>query len=398
MVSNRSSALAMIRINLSKSNESYILNLNEKLLPSVSSSSALLWIYFLVGLGVALQVGAANWDIIWHGLVNVESFFSPPHTALYSGVGLSLIATVVGIVISIRRKFSSKSPYSVYRSIPDPLKLIALGCLVEVFSGQFDNWWHTNFGFDGLLSPPHLMLISGMLLSIMGALIGTHLFESRRNFKIISEMICYGILWMITINFVFMFTLPFSEGQYFDFNPSPTVALILGSTLPSIFTAIIFYSLQNIQFPFRMTVVTATLMAMQSSATITSNNYFVGLLPIYLLNILIPISLDVISIITKNYKVSPKSNKNHKRIIFSIAISFFFITLFFPWSVNMFKSFFEINLITFESVLIFEQLLWSFIVPVLMPVSIMAAYLGLLIWKKFYEHSKLTKKFRVVAG
>lgn len=399
MVSNRKSELYMIRINLSNSNEFYILNFNEKLLPSLSSSSALLWIYFLVGLGVALQVGAANWDIIWHGLVNVESFFSPPHTALYSGVGLSLIATVVGIVISIRRKFSLKSPYSIYRSIPDPLKLIALGCLVEVFSGQFDNWWHTNFGFDGLLSPPHLMLISGMFLSIMGALIGTHLFESRRKFKIISEMICYGILWMITINFVFMFTLPFSEGQYFDFNPSPTVALILGSTLPSIFTAIIFYSLQNIQFPFRMTVVTATLMAMQSSATITSNNYFVGLLPLYLLNILIPISLDVISIITKNYnKVSPKSNKNHKRIIFSIAISFFFITLFFPWSVNMFKSFFEINLITFESVLIFEQLLWSFIVPVLMPVSFMSAYLGLLIWKKFYEHSKLTKKFKVVAG
>lgn len=399
MVSNRKSELYMIRINLSNSNEFYILNFNEKLLPSLSSSSALLWIYFLVGLGVALQVGAANWDIIWHGLVNVESFFSPPHTALYSGVGLSLIATVVGIVISIRRKFSLKSPHSIYRSIPDPLKLIALGCLVEVFSGQFDNWWHTNFGFDGLLSPPHLMLISGMLLSIVGALIGTHLFESRRKFKIISEMICYGILWMITINFVFMFTLPFSEGQYFDFNPSPTVALILGSTLPSIFTAIIFYSLQNIQFPFRMTVVTATLMAMQSSATITSNNYFVGLLPLYLLNILIPISLDVISIITKNYnKVSPKSNKNHKRIIFSIAISFFFITLFFPWSVNMFKSFFEINLITFESVLIFEQLLWSFIVPVLMPVSFMSAYLGLLIWKKFYEHSKLTKKFKVVAG
>jgi hypothetical protein len=270
---------------------------------------------------------------------------------------------------------------------------------VEVFSGQFDNWWHTNFGFDGLLSPPHLMLISGMLLSIMGALIGTHFFESRRKFKIISEMICYGILWMISINFVFMFTLPFSEGQYFDFNPSPTVALILGSTLPSIFTAIIFYSLQNIKFPFRMTVVTATLMAMQSSTTITSNNYFAGLLPLYLLNILIPLSLDVISIITKNYnKVSPKSNKNHKRIIFSIAISFFFITLFFPWSVNMFKSFFEINLITFESVLIFEQLLWTFIVPVLMPVSFMSAYLGLLIWKKFYEHSKLTKKFKVVAG
>ena len=99
-----------------------------------------------------------------------------------------------------------------------------------------------------------------------------------------------------------MFTLPFSEGQYFDFNPSPGAALVLGSTLPGIFTAIIFYSLQNLPFPFRMTVVTATLMTIQSSATITSNNYFVGLFPLYLLNILMPFSLDIISIYTQKNK------------------------------------------------------------------------------------------------
>ena len=372
------------------------MNLNGQLSPSLSSSSALLWIYFLVAIGLALQVGAANWDIIWHGVVNVESFFTPPHTVLYSGVGLSLIATVVGIVVSIIQKTSLTNPFSVYRSIPNPLKIIVLGCLVEVFSGQFDNWWHANFGFDGLLSPPHLMLISGMLISIIGALIGTHLFGSHKKFKILSEMICYGILWMIAINFVFMFTLPFSDGQYFDFNPSPTVALILGSTLPSIFTAVIFYSVQNLQFPFRMTVVTATLMTIQSSATITSNNYFASLLPLYLLNIFIPITLDVISILTqKNKNISTKLD-DHNRIIFSIAISFFFVTMYFPWSVNMFKSFFGIDLITFESVLILEQLLWKFVVPILIPVSIVSAYLGLLIWKKLYEHSKLTNMFKVV--
>jgi len=396
MVSYFKRVFGVIRINLSKDIDTYILNLNGELSPSLSSSSALLWIYFLVAIGVALQVGAANWDIIWHGVVNVESFFTPPHTVLYTGVGLSLIATVVGIVVSIRRRTSLTSPFSIYRSIPNPLKLIVLGCLVEVFSGQFDNWWHTNFGFDGLLSPPHLMLISGMLISIIGAIIGTHLFESHKKFKIMSEMICYGILWMISINFVFMFTLPFSDGQFFNFNPSPTAALILGSILPSIFTAVIFYSLQNIQFPFRMTVVTATLMTIQSSATITSNSYFANLLPLYLVNILIPISLDVISIFTQNNKnVSAKFNV-HKRIIFSVAISFFFITIYFPWSVNMFKSFFGIDLITFESVLIFEQLLWKFIVPILMPVSFVSAYLGLLIWRKMYEHSKFTNMFKVV--
>lgn len=366
-------------------------------LSSSLSSSTFLWIYFLVAIGVALQVGAANWDIIWHGVVNVESFFTPPHTVLYSGVGLSLIATFAGILFSIRQKTSLKKPYSIYYKIPNPLKLIALGCLVEVFSGQFDNWWHANFGFDGLLSPPHLMLISGMLLSILGALIGTHFSEIRKKFKILSEMICYGILWMIIINFVFMFTLPFSEGQYFDFNPSPAAALVLGSTLPGIFTAIIFYSLQNLPFPFRMTVVTATLMTIQSSATITSNNYFVGLFPLYLLNLLLPLSLDIISIyVQKNNKLIDKFlNKEHRRIIFSIVISLFFITFYFPWSVNMFKSFFGIDLITFESVLIFEQLLWKFIIPILMPVSFVSGYVGILIWKKSCEYSKLTDMFKV---
>jgi hypothetical protein len=395
MVSYLKPAFGVIRINLSKDIDIYILNLNGELSPSLSSSSALLWIYFLIALGVALQVGAANWDIIWHGVVNVESFFTPPHTVLYSGVGLSLIATFVGIVISTKQK-SSLSPYSIYRNIPNPLKLIVLGCLMELISGEFDNWWHTNFGFDGLLSPPHLMLISGMLISILGALIGTHLFESRKKFKTMSEMICYGIIWMITINFVFMFTLPFSDGQYFDFNPSPTAALILGSTLPSIFTAVIFYSVQNIQFPFRMTVVTATLMTIQSSATITSNNYFMSLLPLYFLNMLIPVSLDVLSIFTRNNKNVSVNSNNHMRIIFSVAISFFFVTMYFPWSVNMFKSFFGINLITFQSVMIFEQLLWTFILPILMPVSLVSAYLGLLIWKKLCEHSKLTNVFKFV--
>jgi hypothetical protein len=361
-------------------------------------SSKLLWVYFLVSMGVALQVGAANWDIIWHGVVNVESFFTPPHSVLYSGVGLSLIATIAGIIFSIRHHTPIMRPFSAYHKIPNPLKLIALGCLVEVFSGQFDNWWHTNFGFDGLLSPPHLMLISGMLLSIIGALIGMHLYQTHIRFKIISELICYGILWMILINLVFMFTLPFSDGQYFDFNPSPTVALILGLTLPAALTAIVFYSVQSISFPFRMTVVAATLITLQSLATIISNIYFAGLLPLYLLNILIPLSLDIVSIYTKDnnklFRIS--SNNDYKRIIFSIAMSFFFITFYFPWSVNMFKAFFGIDLITFESVIIFEQLLWKFILPILMPVSLISAYMGILIWKKLYGYPKLTKMFRIV--
>jgi hypothetical protein len=363
------------------------------------SSTTLLWIYFLVSLGIALQVGAANWDIIWHGIVNVESFFTPPHTVLYSGVGLSLVSTVAGIILSI--KYSSRSTgsiLSIHHRISTPLKLIILGTLVEVFSGGFDNWWHSHFGFDGLLSPPHLMLISGMLMSIIGGLIGTHLSGTKTKFKVASELIAFGILWMVLVNFVFMFTLPFSEGQYFNFNPSPTAALVLGSIMPAVFTAIVFYCVQGISFPFQMTTVTATLMVLQSSSTIVSNVYFAGLFPLYLLNILVPLALDIIATYTKNNNkiLAFSPSKDLLRILFSIAISFSFITLYFPWSVNMFKSYFGIDLITFESVAIFEQLFWKFIIPILMPISFASAYLGVLIWKKFYAWSRLTNAFRVV--
>jgi hypothetical protein len=88
-------------------------------------------------------------------------------------------------------------------------------------------------------------------------------------------------------------------------------------------------------------------------------------------------------------------NKEHRRIIFSIAISLFFITFYFPWSVNMFKSFFGIDLITFESVQIFGQLLWKFIIPVLLPVSFVSAYVGIMIWKKSCAYSKFTDTFKV---
>ena len=56
-----------------------------------------------------MQVSGANWDVIWHGIVNVESFFTPPHTVIYSGVAIALISTVVALAISLRENQKSGS-------------------------------------------------------------------------------------------------------------------------------------------------------------------------------------------------------------------------------------------------------------------------------------------------
>ncbi|HEX5892093.1 MAG TPA: hypothetical protein VFY41_04455, partial [Nitrososphaeraceae archaeon] len=165
-------------------------------------------VYFGVSMGIALQIGAANWDIIWHGITDVETFFTPPHTVLYSGVVLTIGSVFIGIIQYVRlggingekdRKheqqeaqidkpgeltttnksllsssFVTSLHYFIQSliKIPYPIKLVAIGTIIEIFSGGFDSWWHYNFGFDGLLSPPHLLLTIGMLTSVYGALMG----------------------------------------------------------------------------------------------------------------------------------------------------------------------------------------------------------------------------------
>ena len=191
-----------------------------------------------------------------------EVFFTPPHTVLYSGVALTIGSIFIGIIQYMRlgetiedkgkehrqqpligkqtelaTTKESFSPSSLLTAVhyliqslfkmPYPVKLVAIGTIIEIFSGGFDSWWHYNFGFDGLLSPPHLMLTIGMLTSVYGSLIGIykllqinrHSNNSRNTLLKISFIVAYAVAWIVSVNTIFMFSLPYSKGQYFDFNP-----------------------------------------------------------------------------------------------------------------------------------------------------------------------------------
>ena len=410
--------------------------------------TSLSFVYFAISVGVALQVGGANWDIIWHGIVNVESFFTPPHTVIYSGVALAIIAILVGIIKSIKsnshlryhqqqqqqqgKQSSSFSLKLLLSYIPFPLRLAAAGSLMQLFSGRFDYWWHSNFGFDGLLSPPHFLLVVGMVMSILGALIGIYNLKNltttsssssegriqetkERNknshFINISFLFAYAIFWMVAVNTVFMFTLPYSKGQYFDFNPDPFAAIITASLLIPLFTGMIFFIVTRTnKTPFMFTLITAFFMIIQSTATIISNTYFVTLYPLYLLNILSALAADVIvlqygrkrkaketteiksSKITITTATTANTTDIYKSIIAPAIVSIFFITLFFPWSVNIYKTYFGIHLNTFGSVNIFGQLLWTIIIPVIMPIAAVMSIVGSYIMFKLMNTAKTRKR------
>src|ERR687889_549024 len=95
-----------------------------------------LLIYFLLSVGVSLQISGSNWDIVWHGIGNVETFFTPPHSVIYSGVALAIGSVVAGIVLSAF-KIHQQKKYATWllllpSSLPLSLKLAAIGCILQL--------------------------------------------------------------------------------------------------------------------------------------------------------------------------------------------------------------------------------------------------------------------------
>jgi len=186
--------------------------------------------------GSVSEIWGGSWDITSHLLGAPETFFTPPHAVLYSGVGISLIASIFASVMLFRDKELRNI------SVSFGLKLIIIGSVIQIFAGPSDYTWHEMFGTDGLLSPTHLTLITGILIQSVGIVLGlTRLIPY--GFKIVkpASVVSFSALWFIVIAFIFQFTLPVSRGETMNLNPDPYVAgIILVLTMP-FFCTLIFW-------------------------------------------------------------------------------------------------------------------------------------------------------------
>ncbi len=115
-------------------------------------------------LGVWLLIGLFVDGWAHTNLGELETFFTPWHGIFYSG-----FAAGAGwmVLLTIRRIGPDRT---FRRSIPPGYRLGMLGLAIFSAGGVSDMVWHTVFGiesnFRALLSPPHLVLLSGGLLAI----------------------------------------------------------------------------------------------------------------------------------------------------------------------------------------------------------------------------------------
>jgi hypothetical protein len=123
-----------------------------------------------------------------------------------------------------------------------------IGVCLDLVAGPSDFMWHEAFGLDGLLSPPHLTLITGMLLSSIGitvalARISFRILYKQRMIKVML-VTAFAALWFTVTWYINWFTLPskfqIEPGQMFNFMLEPGLALVVATIATPLVTSLIF--------------------------------------------------------------------------------------------------------------------------------------------------------------
>jgi hypothetical protein len=253
-------------------------------------------IIFLIGsiltsLGILLVTVGGSWDITNHLLSKPETFFSPPHALMYSGVTVTLIGVVLSFV---GWKNLQKFKNSYFLSFK--IKLIGIGLLTG--AGPFDFIWHSYFGLDGLLSPPHFTLITGMFLCSVGGMIGISRYLKFHNSKSISRyLLILAVIpvWLSASGIISSLSLPFSSTDFFQFNPEPTFAFIVASlAYPFLISLSLFliFRLSHYQFGL-MSILGGLFLLIYSSTAIIPNFAMFDTVQFYSLNLIPFVIADV---------------------------------------------------------------------------------------------------------
>ena len=318
--------------------------------------------FMLISIGVLLAASSGGWDITNHLLNKPETFFSPPHAGLYAGVAIVVFASILVLHNSRRNytmanaKYQSRiieksiSGYTKHR-LSLPLKLIITGVVMLLVAGPFDFAWHSAFGLDGLLSPSHITLTMGLVLSSIGALVGilsvnnSNLLSQNKN-KIKSAtmlispilqtrqtrinekykspiLIVIGVIpvWITLSGLTHMLSLPFSDTEYFKFNPDPTLGAIIATlALPFLVSFILISSFQLTRKFGVLSIIGGVFMTVNLITSILPNQHLLPTIPFYLLNFIPFLAIDML--------LSKLSGSNHKTIIYWVSGAILGLTFF----------------------------------------------------------------------
>src|SRR5678815_3821006 len=143
------------------------------------------WYLWCAALAVTSAYVGGYWDIAWHRSIGRDTFWSPPHMAIYAcGVlaGLSSAYLILSTTFLRASAFRDVSVRIWGLSGPLGSFISAWGGLMMLASAPFDNWWHNAYGLDvRIISPPHAVLALGIFAICVGAMLLTLAQQNRAD-------------------------------------------------------------------------------------------------------------------------------------------------------------------------------------------------------------------------
>ena len=137
-------------------------------------SDSLPWYLRCMILAATLANISAHWNIAWHRSIGKSTFWAPPHILTWlCGMLAALACGYLIIVTTFRNDCFPKSATVRIWGLRGPLGafIATWGLAAMLTSVPFDLWWHTAYGLEeNLLSPPHTVLIAGLLALQIGTL------------------------------------------------------------------------------------------------------------------------------------------------------------------------------------------------------------------------------------
>lgn len=140
---------------------------------TLKSTTLVSLISVLAVIGPVVIVSAGFWDAISHILQEPEFFWSPSHIVVYSGVTMTTVGAIMGLVLLLRK--------SVHGSLKTGINLVIIGSIIQIISGFGDSLSHDLFGIDGLISWSHQPLELGLVLASFGAVL---IIKNREHTKL----------------------------------------------------------------------------------------------------------------------------------------------------------------------------------------------------------------------
>ena len=322
----------------------------DRILPRKYEMNIMITTLIIATAGAFLQIGGTSWDITSHIMQEPETFFTPSHTVLYTGVGLLTIAAVIGSVLLINNKELEK------KSFVTGFKLLIIGTAISVIAGPSDFLWHETFGVDGLLSPPHLALITGMLINAVAvvvglARIGVHIsVPSKQRLIKLALIPAFAALWFTTTYYVYMFSLPFSNGENFQFNLNSNIAVTIAIMALPLLSSIIFVTASKTIGKFgAASAVAVLIVAVNVFANILpTDEMMISFLPWYLIVVIIPAVTS--DIILNNSTLKSKIGEGDSLLIAGAIIGSMFYIFNYPMLIWAFSIPLDMQLVNLQGI------------------------------------------------